>query len=67
MVNDGINHAARQRYALENITAPTLVIDSADIGTYAGARYNAEHIPGAKFIGFKSGGHPAGRPVRRSA
>ncbi len=57
MVNDGINHAARQRYALENITAPTLIIDSADVGTYAGARYTAEHIPGAKFIGFESGGH----------
>lgn len=47
----------RERYDLENITAPTLVIDSADVGIYEGARYTPGHIHGAKFIGFESGGH----------
>ncbi len=26
-------------------------------GTYAGARYSAEHIPNARFISYPSGGH----------
>ena len=26
-------------------------------GTYDGARYTAEHVPGAQFIGYPSGGH----------
>ena len=26
-------------------------------GTYDGARYSADHIPGARFIGYPSGGH----------
>jgi hypothetical protein len=26
-------------------------------GTYPGARYTAEHVPGARFIGYSSGGH----------
>ena len=26
-------------------------------GTFAPARYTAEHIPGARFLGFPTGGH----------
>lgn len=60
----GIRHEAvvvstLTRYALEDIRTPTLVISAADdlYGTYEPARYTAEHIPGAKFIGFANGGH----------
>jgi pimeloyl-ACP methyl ester carboxylesterase len=44
---------------LERISAPTLIASVADdgYGTYAGARYTAEHVPGARFIGYPSGGH----------
>jgi pimeloyl-ACP methyl ester carboxylesterase len=44
---------------LESISARTLVISARDdgYGTYAGAKYTAEQIPGAKFIGFETGGH----------
>ena len=46
-------------YALESIRVPTLVVSARDdgFGTYAGARYTASRIPGAKFIGFADGGH----------
>ncbi len=46
-------------YALEAISAPTLVISARDdgFGTYATAEYTASRIAGAKFIGFESGGH----------
>jgi len=45
--------------ALETIRAPTLVISARDdgFGTYAGARYTASRIRGAKFIGYERGGH----------
>jgi len=38
---------------------PTLLISAEDdlYGTFAGARYAAEHIPGARFLGFPTGGH----------
>jgi pimeloyl-ACP methyl ester carboxylesterase len=44
---------------LEKIEAPTLVVSAQDdlYGTYAMARYTAAHIPGARFIGYPSGGH----------
>jgi pimeloyl-ACP methyl ester carboxylesterase len=47
------------RYDLEHITAPTLILSTEDdgFGTYAGARYSAEHIPGARLILYPSGGH----------
>jgi 2-hydroxy-6-oxonona-2,4-dienedioate hydrolase len=46
-------------YALESIRVPTLVVSARDdgFGTYAAAEYTASRIPGAKFIGFASGGH----------
>jgi pimeloyl-ACP methyl ester carboxylesterase len=44
---------------LESIHAPTLVISTRDdrYGTYASARYTADRIPGATFVGFDEGGH----------
>jgi pimeloyl-ACP methyl ester carboxylesterase len=46
-------------YALESIQVPTLVISAQDdgFGTYAGAKYTASQVAGAKFIGFDIGGH----------
>jgi pimeloyl-ACP methyl ester carboxylesterase len=47
------------RYELERINVPTLAISCADdlFGTYDGARYTADHIRGARFVGYPSGGH----------
>ena len=37
----------------------TLVIAAQDdlFGTFTGGRYTAEHIPGARFVGYPTGGH----------
>jgi 2-hydroxy-6-oxonona-2,4-dienedioate hydrolase len=58
-INDVINYDCSMRYPLENITAPTLVISTRDclFKTFAGAKYTADNIPGAKFMGFETGGH----------
>ena len=47
------------RYALDSIRVPTLVVSAHDdgIGTYASAENTASQITGAKFVGFKNGGH----------
>ncbi len=47
------------RYELERIAAPALLMSTEDdlYGTFDGARYSAEHIPNARFLGFPSGGH----------
>jgi pimeloyl-ACP methyl ester carboxylesterase len=59
LLNDGAVVSTLQRYDLEHIGAPTLVIDAEDdlYGFYPGAQYTAAHIPGARFIGFPTGGH----------
>jgi 2-hydroxy-6-oxonona-2,4-dienedioate hydrolase len=59
LLNDAAVTASLPRYELERITTPTLVISAADdlFGTFDGARYTAEHVPGARFIGYPSGGH----------
>jgi len=46
-------------YPLERITAPTLIVNAADdpMGTLAGGRFTAEHIPGARFVALEHGGH----------
>ena len=51
--------SALPRYDLEAIAAHTLVTSVADdlFGTYDVGRYTAQHIPGARFLGFRSGGH----------
>ena len=45
--------------ALEQVTAPTLIISARDdrYGTYAAAEYTASRIAGARFLGFDTGGH----------
>jgi pimeloyl-ACP methyl ester carboxylesterase len=47
------------RYDLDKIVLPTLVISAEEdlFGTYKGGRYTAEHIPGARFVGYPTGGH----------
>jgi hypothetical protein len=56
LINDAALISTLPRYALERIRAPTLVMSVADdrFGTYDGARYTAEHVPGARFIGYAS-------------
>lgn len=59
LINDAAVVSAITRYDLERIAVPTLAISTKDdlYGTYDGARYTAEHIPGARFLGFPTGGH----------
>lgn len=59
IMNDAVISSTLARCPLEDIHVPTLVISAADdlYGTYEPARYTAQHIPGAKFIGFADGGH----------
>ncbi len=48
-----------ERYELERIEAPTLIVSLEDdgYGTYASARYTSGQIPHARFVGYPSGGH----------
>jgi pimeloyl-ACP methyl ester carboxylesterase len=57
--NDALVASSLTRYDLEAIRAPTLVASVQDdlYGTFAGAQYTAQHIPGARFIGYEQGGH----------
>jgi pimeloyl-ACP methyl ester carboxylesterase len=59
LLNDAKIVSSLPRPDLEKITAPTLAISTADdqYGTYPGARYTAEHVPNARFVGYPSGGH----------
>jgi pimeloyl-ACP methyl ester carboxylesterase len=59
LLNDAAVVARLERYELEEIAAPTLVISLEDdlYGTYEPARYTAEHVPGARFVGYPTGGH----------
>jgi pimeloyl-ACP methyl ester carboxylesterase len=59
LLNDAAVVSSLSRPDLEAITAPTLTISTPDdlYGTFEGARYTAEHIPHARFIGYPSGGH----------
>jgi 2-hydroxy-6-oxonona-2,4-dienedioate hydrolase len=59
LLNEAAVIPSLPRYELERITVPTLTISCADdlFGTYDGARYTAEQIPGARFVGYPSGGH----------
>lgn len=59
LLNDSAIGQAVPRYDLERISAPTLLVGLEDdlYDTYRSARYTAEHIAGARFIGFPSGGH----------
>ena len=59
LLNDAAVIGTMPRYSLEAVSVPTLAISLEDdrFGTYDGARYTAEHVPGARFIGYPSGGH----------
>ena len=59
LLNDAAVTSTLQRYELEQIRSPTLVISMADdlFGTFDGARYTAEHVRDARFVGYASGGH----------
>lgn len=57
--NDATLSPSIPRYDLEGIHVPTLLLSAEDdlYGTFQNARYSAEHIPGARFVGFPTGGH----------
>ena len=59
LLNDAAVTSSLERYPLERITTPTLIVSAEDdlFGTYDVARYTAEQIPGARFIGHEEGGH----------
>jgi len=59
LLNDATVTSSLERYELERIATPALIVSVADdlFGTYEGARYTAEHLPRARFIGYPSGGH----------
>jgi pimeloyl-ACP methyl ester carboxylesterase len=59
MLNDAAVTSSISRYELERIAVPTLVFTAADdlYGTFERGRYTAQQIPGARFIGYESGGH----------
>lgn len=59
LLNDARVAKRLERFELEKIAAPTLVASVRDdgYGTYAAARYLAEHVPGARFLGYETGGH----------
>jgi len=59
LLNDAEVTSNLPRYELDRITAPTLAISLKDdgYGTYGGARYTAEQVAGARFIGYGQGGH----------
>ena len=59
LLNDAAVISSLERFDLERIVVPTLAISAADClyGTFEGARYTAEHVPGARFVGYATGGH----------
>jgi pimeloyl-ACP methyl ester carboxylesterase len=59
LLNDGVVTTTLERYELEAMQVPTLVISAEDdlYGTIERARYTAGEIPDARFIGFENGGH----------
>jgi pimeloyl-ACP methyl ester carboxylesterase len=70
LLNDGEVTTTLQRYALERIRAPTLMISTQDdlYGTFERARYTAAEIPDARFVGYPSGGHlMVGRDAENTA
>ena len=57
--NDAAVVSSLPRYELERIGVPTLVLSTVDdlFGTFDTASYTAEHVPGARFVSYPSGGH----------
>jgi 2-hydroxy-6-oxonona-2,4-dienedioate hydrolase len=59
LLNDAAITSNIERYELERVAMPALVASVEDdlFGTFDAARYTADHIPGARFVGYPSGGH----------
>lgn len=59
LLNDARVVSALERYEPGDIKVPLLAISAKDdlYGTYDGARYAAERVPGARFLGYPDGGH----------
>jgi 2-hydroxy-6-oxonona-2,4-dienedioate hydrolase len=59
LLNDAAVASHLQRYDLERVATPTLVISASDDlwGTFDGARYTAQQIAGARFLALRDGGH----------
>lgn len=59
LMSDSATSGTIPRYDLERLAAPTLVLAAEDdlFGTYQGGRYTAEHVFGARFVGYRTGGH----------
>src|SRR5687767_2819776 len=59
LLNDAAVVSSLRRYELEKIKAPTLAISVANdlFGTFEIARYTAANVPGARFVGYETGGH----------
>jgi 2-hydroxy-6-oxonona-2,4-dienedioate hydrolase len=57
--NDTAVIAGLARPDLERISAPTLImsVENDQFGTFARARYTAAHVPGARFLSYRTGGH----------
>jgi pimeloyl-ACP methyl ester carboxylesterase len=57
--NDAVVTSSLERYKLEEIHVPTLVISAANdlYRTYEGGLYTAEQIHHGQFIGYRTGGH----------
>lgn len=59
LISDASVAGSLPRYDLEHIQLPTLIIAAEDdlYRTLERGRYTAEHIPGARFVSYPSGGH----------
>jgi 2-hydroxy-6-oxonona-2,4-dienedioate hydrolase len=59
IINDSKISASLSRFEYEKVKAPTLILSVRDdlYGTFASSEYTAKQIPGAKFIGYETGGH----------
>lgn len=53
------NYSGLEKYPIERITAPTLVVHAKDdyFVRYSHGKYTADKIPGARLVTLKSGGH----------
>jgi pimeloyl-ACP methyl ester carboxylesterase len=59
LMSDGTVASTIPRYDLEHVAVPTLIIAAEDdlYGTFERGRYTAEHILGARFVSYRTGGH----------
>jgi len=59
LLNDAAVLSALPPYDLERVAAPTLILSVDDdlFRTRDGARYTADHVPGARLVQYPTGGH----------